>query len=44
MSPINKAREMNFVTNHVAALIVLAAIAFLLCVEKGFRGLKLEIS
>lgn len=42
--PINHGREVNFTTNHVAAIITLAAIAFLLCVEKGFRGLKLEIS
>lgn len=34
----------SFGTNHVAALIALAAIVFLLAVEKGFRGLKLEIS
>lgn len=40
---MNMSRD-DFSVNHVAALITLAAIAFLLCVEKGFRGLKLEIS
>ena len=30
--------------HHVAALIALAALAFLVAVERGFRGLKIDIS
>jgi len=35
----------SYVTPHqVAAVIALAALLFLICVERGFRGLKIDIS
>jgi hypothetical protein len=35
----------SYVTAHqVAALIAIGAVLFLLCIERGFRGLKIDIS
>lgn len=35
----------NYITTHqMSALIAIAALLFLFCVERGFRGLKIDIS
>jgi hypothetical protein len=44
-NPSNKKSFGSYVTAHqTAALIALAALLFLICVERGFRGLKIDIS
>lgn len=44
-NPAGKKSFGSYVTAHqVAALIALAALLFLLCIERGFRGLKIDIS
>lgn len=31
-------------THQLAAIIAIAAVVFLICIERGFRGLKIDIS
>jgi hypothetical protein len=44
MSYENPFKLQGMTAHHVAALIALGALLFLVAVERGFRGLKIDIS
>jgi hypothetical protein len=44
MSYENPFRVSGLTAHHVAALIAVGALVFLVAVERGFRGLKIDIS